>query len=192
VIDDPFELFDRLLDDRQRDDRGREDAALVAERPLLGHPFVEGMNHGVGRVGIVAQALLHEARQRGEHQRPVDAELVEQLEPRARLAERGQGSDRLAHDLAVRLAVRVAVAEVLLLRAGRGHDVERRVGDVVADLTAHDDLRAAVHLDVVDDAGVGVGDELGQRLTRLVHVVVGVEHREVEHSGRHERSPFAS
>ena len=48
----------------------------------------------------------------------------------------------------------------------------------------HDDLRAAPHVDVVDGALVAVGQELRQRVPRLVQVVVGVEHRDVERAVR--------
>ena len=43
-----------------------------------------------------------------------------------------------------------------------------------------DDLGAAPDLDVVDRALVAVGQELRERVLRLVEVVVGVEHRDVE------------
>ena len=42
--------------------------------------------------------------------------------------------------------------EVLLLGPGPGDDVEGRVGDVLADRAAQNDLRAALDLDVVDGA----------------------------------------
>src|SRR6478672_238198 len=73
----------------------------------------------------VAQALLHEARERPPHHRAVDAELVHDLDARLGGEEPFGRTDRLAQDLAPRLAVGVAVLEVLLLRARRGHHVER-------------------------------------------------------------------
>ena len=93
---------------RQGDDRRREDPVLVVEGPVLVHPLVEGVDHGVGGVGVVAQALLEQAGQRRPHERPVDAELVHQLEPGLGLAERGERADRLAHDLPAGLALGVA------------------------------------------------------------------------------------
>jgi hypothetical protein len=72
------------------------------------------------------------------------------------------------------------VLVVRLLRAGPGDDLERRVGDVLADGALDDDLGAAPHLDVVDHALVPVREELRQRVPGLVHVVVGVEHLEVQ------------
>ena len=52
-------------------------------------------------------------------------------------------------------------------------------------LAPDDDLRAAPHVDVVDGALVAVGQELRERVLRLVEVVVGVEHRDVERVLRH-------
>jgi hypothetical protein len=106
-------------------------------------------------------------------------------EPRPRLAEGGQAAHGLADDLAVGLPLRVPAAEVLLLGAGPGDDLEGGVGDVVADDAADDDLGAAPDLDVVDHALVLIGQELGERVGGLVEVVVGVEDLEVQRSGRH-------
>jgi hypothetical protein len=135
------------------------------------------MDDVVDQFRIVLHPFLDEAGQRGEHKRVVDTELVHLLQPRPGLAERRDRLHRLAQYLAIGLAA-AAVTEVLLLRAGPGDDLERRVGDVVADVTADDDLGAAADLHVVDGALAVVGKELGQRLLCLVHVVVGVEHRE--------------
>ena len=173
----PFEFFERAVDDGQGDHRGGEDAVLVVERPLLVHPLVERVDDVVGHLRVVLHALLDQAGQRREHQRVVDAELVHDLQPRARLAEGGDGLHRLAQDLAVALALR-AVAEVVLLGARTGHHLERRVGDVLADVAADHDLGATADLHVVDDALAVVREELGQRFLRFVHVVVGVEHGE--------------
>ena len=183
-LDDPLELLDGLVDDGQRDDRGGEDPVLVAELPGLVEPLVEGVDRRVGQARVVAHALLEEAGQGGEHQRAVDALLVHQLDPRRRLAEGGDGPHRLAEDLAPAQPVRVALAEVVLLRARAGHHLEGRVRDVVADLAPDDDLRAAPHVDVVDGALVPVGQELRQRVPGLVEVVVGVEHGDVERGVR--------
>ena len=180
----PFEFFERALDDRQRDHRGGEDAVVVVERPCLVHPFVERVDDVVGHLRVVLHALLDQAGQGGEHQGVVDAELVHDLQPRARFAEGGDGLHRLAQDLAVGLALR-AVAEVVLLGARLGDLLERRVGDVLADVAAHHDLGATADLHVVDDVLALVREELGQRFLRLVHVVVGVEHREGKFARRH-------
>ena len=82
---------------------------------------------------------------------------------------------RLAEELPAVLPLGVAHPEVLLHGARAGHHVEGRVGDVVADLPADDDLRAPPHLDVVDGALVPLGEVLGEGVPRLVQVVVGVE-----------------
>ncbi len=128
----------------------------------------------MGHLRVVLHALFDQAGQRREHQRVVDAELVHDLQPRTGLPEGGDGLHRLAQDLAVGLALR-AVAEVVLLGAGTSHYLERRVGDVLADVAAYDDLGAATDLHVVDDVLALVWQELGQRFLRFVHVVVGVE-----------------
>jgi hypothetical protein len=148
------------------------------------HPLVERVDDVVGHLRVVLHALFNQACQRREHQRVVDAEFVHDLEPSTRFAERGDGLHRLAQDLAVGLALR-AVAEVVLLGAGLGDLLEGRVRDVLADVAAHHDLGATADLDVVDDVLALVGQELGQRFLRLVHVVVGVEHREGKLARRH-------
>ena len=174
-----------LLDDRQGDHRRGEDAVLVVERPRLVDPLVQRVDDGVDQLGVVAHPLLDQAGERREHQRAVDALLVHQLDAGAGLAERRDRPHRLAEDLAAALALGVADAEVVLLRARPGHDVEGGVRDVVADLAADDDLGAAPDLDVVDGALVAVGQELGERVLGLVEVVVGVEDREVERTCGH-------
>ena len=68
-----------------------EDAVLEVERPLLVHPLVERVDDDVGRLGVVGEALLEQAGQGRPHDRPVDAELVHQLEP-------GPGSKNAAGD----------------------------------------------------------------------------------------------
>ena len=128
------------------------------------------------QVGVVLESLLDEAGQRREHQRVVQPEAVHHLEAGLGVAEGGNGLHRLAHDLAVALAA-AAVPEVFLLGTGPGDDLERRVGDVVADDVADHDLGPAADVDVVDDALAVVRQELGQRFFGLVEVVVGVEHR---------------
>ena len=138
----------------------------------------------MGEERIVLHPLLGQAGERREHEGAVDVELVEQLEAGGGLAERGDGLHGLAHELAVALALGVAVGEVVLLRARPGHDLERRGGDVLADDAPHRDLRPPLHLHVLDRVLVLLGEELRERVLGLVEVVVGVEHRVVE-LGRH-------
>ena len=179
TLEHPCELLERLLHDRERDDRRREDAVLVVERPFLVHPLVQRVDGRVRQFGIVPHALLEQAGERGEHERAVDPQLVHQLQARSRLPEGRDAAHRLADELAVRLALGVPVAEVLLLGTGSGHDFERRVGDVVADRAPDHDLGAPVQVDVVDGALVAVGQVTGEGVPRLVEVVVRVEDREV-------------
>jgi hypothetical protein len=184
------ELREGVVDDAERDDRRGEDPVLVVERPGLVHPLVQRVDHDLDQLGVVLHPLLDEAGERREHERPVDTELVHQLEARRRLTERRQRANGVADELAVALPLGVAAPVVLLLRAGRRHHVERGVGDVLADLAAHHDLGATIDLDVLDRLLVLLREELRERLTGLVHVVVGVEDREVERSGRHGGTPF--
>jgi hypothetical protein len=186
VIQAPFEFLERPVHDGQRDHRGGKDAVLVVERPRFVHPLVERMDDVVRHLRVVLHPLFDQAGQRGEHQRVVDAELVHDLQPRAGLAERRDRLHRLTHHLAVTLAA-TAVPEVLLLSARPRDHVEGGVGDVVADVAADDDLRAAADLHVIDDVLALVGQELGERLLRLVHVVVGVEHRVGKFARWHDR-----
>jgi hypothetical protein len=136
-------------------------------------------------LGVVAEALLDQAGQRGKHQAPVDPLFVHQLEARRRLPERRDRPHRLPEDLAVALALGIPVAEVVLLGTGSGHDLEGRVRDVVADVAPDDDLGPTPHVDVVDHAAVPLRKELRQRVAGLVEMVVGIEHRDVGRSRRH-------
>ena len=137
------------------------------------------------RFGVVLETLLDQAGQRREHQGVVQAERVEHLEAGLGVAEGRDGLHRLAHHLAVTLAP-AAVPEVLLLCTRARDDLEGRVGDVVTDRVADDDLGPPMDIDVVDDALAVIGQELGQRLFGLIEVVVGVEHRIVEIARRHD------
>ena len=139
--------------------------------------------------GVVAHALFEQAGEGREHQRAVDPELVHQLQAGSSLAERGEATHRLADQLTVRLALGIPVTEVLLLGARPGHDLERRVGYVVADAAPDHDLGSPVQVDVVDGALEAVREVTGEGFLRLVEVVVGVEDRKVACS-RH--APHAS
>jgi hypothetical protein len=183
ALDDPLELHDGLLHDPRGDDGGGEDPVFVVEGPGLEDPLVEGVDHGRGRVRVIAQPLLQHARERREHQRAVKALGVHQLQARGGRAEGLGSAHRFAEDRAAVLALGVADAEVVLHRPWTGHDLEGRVGDVLADRSLDDDLGAALHLDVVDDLLVTLGEELRERLTGLVEVVVGIEDRDVKGHG---------
>src|ERR1700741_5130191 len=79
--------------------------------------------------------------------------------------------------LAPGFALWVAVFEVLLPGTWPGDDLEGRVGNVVADVAADRDLGTPVDLHVLDEVLVLLGQELGQRLRRLVEMVVRVKER---------------
>ena len=180
----PLQFLDGLVHDGKGHDGRWEDAPFVVERPVLQHPLVEGVDNDVAFVGGVPEALLNQRRQGGVHHGVVQAQLVHQLQSGFRGEKRGQGVDRL-HDLPVRLALGIAAFEVLLLGAGRAHPLERGVGDVLADLAPHHDLGAALVVDVIDQASVGVGQVFGKGLGGLVHVVIGIENWEIKLARRH-------
>jgi hypothetical protein len=115
------------------------------------------------------------SRQRGEHQGAVDALLVHQRQPGGGLSKRRDRLHRFSEDLPPALPVRVAHPEVLHLCPGPGDDVERGVGDVVADPATYDNFGAPPYLDVVDGSLVPLREVLRQRVPRLVQVIVGIE-----------------
>jgi hypothetical protein len=175
VIHHPLQLLDRLVDQTGGDDGGGEHAPLIGEGPLLRHPLVEGVNDRGAQLRVVTHPLLHQAGQRRQHDGVVDALLVHEHQPRLGSAEGVRAVNPPADDLPAGFAVGIPVLEVLLLGAGTTYSVERRVGDVVGDLAPHHDLGTAVDIDIVDGALVLVGQVPGQRIARLVHVVVGIE-----------------
>jgi hypothetical protein len=136
----------------------------------------------MGQFGVVPHALFEQAGQGREHERAVHAQLVHQLEPGPRLPEGRNAAHRLPDQLPVRLALGIAPAEVLLLRAGAGNHLEGRVGDVLAHRAPDHDLRAPVELDVVDGALVAIRQVPGEGVLGLVEVVVGVKDRKIADS----------
>ena len=171
----PLEFGDGVFEDGQRDHRGAEDPVLVVERPLVVEPRVDGMDRRVGEVGIIRHRVLDEVGDGREHERAVHAELVHQLEARARLPERGDAVDRLAAHLAQAQTFGVVPRVKGHVRAGTGDAVERRVGDELGELPLHGQAGATAHLDELDVAGVTLR-EIVQPRRALVEVVVGVEH----------------
>jgi hypothetical protein len=148
-------------------------------------PSVHGMDHRVRRVWIVAKSFLHETGKGGEHQRPIEVLGVHEFEPGSGLSKRRQAVDGAAHDLAVRSALWVPVAEVVLLRTRGGDAVKGRIRDVVADLTPDHDLGAPIDFHVPDRAAVRLGQELSECLLGLVEMVVRVKDAALEQSAIH-------
>jgi hypothetical protein len=171
----PLQLTDGLIDYGQRHDRSGEDPVVVVETPRLVHPLVEGMDHHVCGSRLRPQPLLQEAGERRPHQSPIEAELIHHRQTRLGGEEGFGGPHGLAHDLASRLALRVADLEELLLGARPGHDREGRVGDVIGNHVPHRDLVPPVDLDVLDQALVIARQKLGEGVRSLVHVIVGVK-----------------
>ena len=176
----PLQLLDRLLDDRQADDRRGEDPVLVVEGPLSwSHWLSEWITTWISSGSSRSRSSSRLASVGNIRDRSMPCSSISWRRG-AGLAEGGDAPHRLADELPVRLALRVAVPEVVLLGPGPGHDLEGRVRDVLADRALDDDLGAAVEVDVVHCAPVPVGQVPGEGVLGLVEVVVGVEDREVQ------------
>ena len=74
--------------------------SLYVVAPLFVEPFVERVHRYLGELRVVEQSLLDQARQRGEHQRRLDALFVEELESRSGLPECGYAGHWLTRELA--------------------------------------------------------------------------------------------
>jgi hypothetical protein len=122
AFEHPLELGDHLLEDGQGDDGRGEDAVLVVEAPLLVQPLVDRVDGGVRQVAIVGEGVLDEVGDRREHQRALHAELIEELDSRARLTVRNDAVDRLARHLPERQAFGVGPR----VEMGYARRVERR------------------------------------------------------------------
>ena len=181
---DPVELLDGLVHDGQGDHRCGEDPVLVVERPLLVHPLVERVHHGVGGLGIGGETLLQHAGQGRPHDGAVESLFVHELEARSGLEEGLRRPHGLTEDLAAALPLRVPVLEEVLLRTRLGHDAEGRVRDVLRDDVLDGQLVATVDLHELDQVAVLGRQVPGEGIGLLVHVVVCVEDGEVE-SVRH-------
>ena len=129
----------------------------------------------MGEVGVTVERVLEQVRERREHQHAVYVEVVEQLEPRRRLAERRDAVDRLPRHLPQALSLRVGTPVEVDVGARRGDLLEGRVGHVVGDLALHCDAGTPAHLHELDVARVPLREVLREHLGRLVEVVVGVE-----------------
>ena len=184
ALDHPLELLDRLLHDRERDHRRGEDAVLVVERSTprtstrSGRGWRRASSSGSSRMR--SSSRLASVGNISARSTP---ELVHQLEARSRLAE-ARACARIGSPMISRydLPSGLPLRKYSSWAPGPGHDLEGRVRDVVADRAPDHDLRPAVQFDVVDGALVAVRQVPGERLLRLVHVVVGVEDGKVERS----------
>ena len=119
--------------------------------------------------------LLVEDAERREQPHAFEAELVELGDTRVAVAVLGRDRLAFAQELVRLQLVRVA-AEVVVHRAGLGDRVERGVDDRVAHDAADDVVLAPVHLAPLHAARLHLRvDVAGERVERLVVVVVGVE-----------------
>ena len=111
-------------------------------------------------------------------QRPVDAHVLHQLEPRLRVEEGvdARHDPRLHTDGGAGSGTAVAtLRDVAAVAPGDRDPVERRVRDVLGDVIPQREFGAAVHLDVLHRSLVLRRKELGERVLGLVQVVVGIE-----------------
>jgi hypothetical protein len=180
TVERPLELAYGPVDVAERDVRGGVDAIAVVAAPVVLEPAVEGSERECHRLGIVLQQLLVQHAEGGEHPHLLETLRVHDLEPDVPVAV--LRSDRLAvsQELEGCPALGVA-AEVVAHRSGLRHGVEGRVHDSVAHPPADDVVLAAVDLGPLDAAGSERRIEMtGERVERLVVVVVGVERQETE------------
>ena len=185
TVEAPLQFDNRLVNDGQGDDRCGEDPVLVVEGPLIVDPFVERVDYRVGQVRVVPHALLEEAGQGGEHERPVEAQLVQVRQAGFGGPGPFRAGDRFAEDLPEALAVRVSSPIEVLLGAGRGDNFERRIRDVLGDFSVDGDLGPAVDLHIGDGAAVLGREVPGEGLLGLIHVVVRVEDGKVDGPALH-------
>ena len=145
-VQHPLELGDALVEHARAHDRRAEDAALVVVAPLVVEPVVEGPDGHDGEVGVVLETLLHQARQRREHETGVHTLFVEQGQPVGRVAERRDGAHRLAGELPQRLPLRVLGRVEGHVGTRSGHHLEGGVRDELGDGVADHELLAPVDL----------------------------------------------
>ena len=176
LVQGPFELTDRFVHVGQRDVGGGEDPVAIRHAPVLGQPAVERPEQQDDRFGVVAQGFFIEHAQRGEQPDLRDALRVHHGQ--AGVAVPVLGPDRLglSHQLVHGHTVRIA-PEVVEERARRRDRVEGRVGDGVVDAATDGVVAPAVDFGPLDHPRPQRRVEVaGERIERLVVVVVGVEH----------------
>ena len=155
--------------------------SVVVERPVLDQPPVEGPEQVADRLGVVGQGLLVDHPEGGEEQAPGQLLLCRGRARRASGSAVGR-TDRLPAGQELHGVAVVGVApEVVVHGPGKGHRVERRIGDGVADLAPDHVVAAPVDLAPLDDPGTERRVEVpGEGVECLVVVVVCVEDRVVE------------
>ena len=163
--------YDDLLEHLQLDDIDIVGHSFGA---MIGAEIAAHFPRRAKKLVVVTHAALDRRAQCGEHQRGVEALLVHHFEPRRAVAERLGRADRRAGDLAQRQALGILAAVIFEMRAGRGDNVEGRVGDVVRDLAADGELGAAAHADELQRPGPFLRQVARERVRRLVEMVVGV------------------
>ena len=181
ALDERVDLRDRGLGIGEREHRRRDQAVVVREAPVVLEPPVERGEAGHRRGDVVLERLLDAAPERGEQQRGIEALLVGDGD--ARVAVAVLGAQRL--DLHQRRPGSTPfgdlAAEERVEAAGDDDRVEGRVRDEAVDALADEQLHvllAVVHR--AHAAPLERGIEVpGERIERLVVVVVGVDGVEI-------------
>ncbi len=132
------------------------------------------MDRRVREVGVAGDGVLDEVGDGREHQRPLNTELIEQLDSRTGLAEGGDAVDRLTGHLSERESLGVVARVIGHVRARTRDAVEGRVRDELGECALHRQSCAPAHLDELDVACVALRQVVEPRRA-LVEVVVGVE-----------------
>jgi hypothetical protein len=174
LLDRPFELSHGRVGVDQRDVRRREDPIAVVERPVVVHPLVERVEHGMRRGRVVQQRLFDADTQRREQEAAFHPLRVHQREARDRIAVRVADRLELA-ECGADVVTGALAAEIVVERAGTRDGVERRVGNE-AEHTARDH-HAFLAVDRRPLHGLAVRGRkvASERVDRFVVVVVRVE-----------------
>jgi len=152
---------------------------------MLEHPFVEGVDDRVGEDHVVGRALLDQARQGRVHHALVDAQFVHQLHSGCGRLVGGNDIHCLTDEFTKVEAFGIVAQEIVFGAARSGDPCKRRVGNHMADVVLDDELGPAIDLDVADLSAVLFRQVLRERVLGLVHVVVDVENRVRQRTGRH-------
>ncbi|WP_261901134.1 hypothetical protein [Mycobacterium marinum] len=187
VAQRPLELPHGVIRYAQRDVWGGENPFLIGESPVLLHPANEGVEGRRRGLPVGQQRLLHPDPEGGQHDAALHALFVHGRQPSVAVTVFGANRLQVAEQCVEVGASGIAAAEVLVERAGLADRVEGRIRDEPVYPAPDDQPRSAVQLGPLDGTlFVFALDVAGERVHRLVVVVVAVEEREPE-LGLHRR-----
>ena len=178
AIKRPLKFGHCIVNIRQHDVRSREDAVLVCESPVLVEPAIEGTECSLCSRKVITECLFHSNCKCWEEQRAFDVQAVHRLQTDFTISVRRIARKQLTKEILDAVALWIAAAEILLKAARRRKHVERRVRDEPIDLAANKQHLATIHFGPLHTAALELRlDVAGERVHRLVVVIVGVEHR---------------